>query len=225
MASLSNQPERWRWPQFTIRELLLVTAGLAAFWKLSALQAERNGLPYVHLAIMPSFMLLWFILCWRTIRLNSHFFRSRNRGSADNVGQVQIPPSRLRDAWFIVFPIVVISFYTHWSIYIAMKGTATFSPVMPEGYPGHVSWAVAYWAFTEMFAVAFLWISTGAWVCVMIERHPFIRCKLVWKVSAVVVSPIVSPLVYFTKLRPKNIANIGQPQSPPASDRPAGGAA
>jgi hypothetical protein len=90
MALSGDQPERqrWRWPQFSILELLLVTAGLAALWKFLALRHElMSG------TIIPSFVLLWLLLCWRTARLNKHSFQFRKRSTTDNTGQPQSPPS------------------------------------------------------------------------------------------------------------------------------------
>ena len=120
----------------------------------------------------------------KTVRLNNHFFQSRKRMTADNTGHPQTRPSVLRNAWFIVFPVLVLAFFTHWFIYIAMKGTGSFSTLLPEGHPGHVSWAEAWWMFAEILAVCILWFSTAAWVCVMVERHPSIRYKLAWEASA-----------------------------------------
>ena len=197
MAFSGNQPERqrWRWPQFSILELLVVTAIFAVLWGFLAIRVERDELPG---NIGASFVLLLGLLCWKTVRLNEHFFQFRRPRTADNTGQPQSRPSTLRDAWFVVLPILVLAFYTHWFIYFAIRGTGHFSPLLPEGDPGHVSWAEAWWMGAEILAVGILWLSTGAWVCVMVERHPSIRYKLAWAVSAIVLSPIACPFVYFT---------------------------
>ncbi len=217
MALSGDQHERQRWrrPQFTILELLVVTAILAALWGFLAIRVERDELPAT---IVLSLVLLWGLLCWKTVRLNNHFFQSRKRMTADNTGQPQTRPSVLRDAWFIVFPVLVLAFFTHWFIYIAMKGTGSFSTLLPEGHPGHVSWAEAWWMFAEILAVCILWFSTAAWVCVMVERHPSIRYKLAWEASAIVLSPLACPFVYFTRLRPKNITSVEQPRCPASRD-------
>ena len=120
----------------------------------------------------------------------------------------------MRNAWFVVFPVLVLAFYIHCFIYFAISGTGSFSPLLPEGHPGHVSWAEAWWMFAEILAVGVLWFSTGAWVCVMVERHPSIRYKPAWEASAIVLSPIACPFVYFTRLRPKNTTSIEHPQCP-----------
>ena len=130
MTVSGDQPERkrWRWPQFTILELLLVTTGLAALWGFLAGRHELNSG-----SVVGSFGLLWALLCWKTVRLNNHFFQSQNRDSADKGVQTQIPPSALRDAWFVVFPVLILAFYTHFFIYAAMRGTDSFSTCAPRG--------------------------------------------------------------------------------------------
>jgi hypothetical protein len=215
MALPGDQPEwqRWRWPQFSILELLLVTAGLAALWKFLALRQQLDPG-----AIIASFVLLWLLLCWKTVRRNNHFFQSRKHRAADNTAQPQGPPSALRDAWFVVFPALVVAFYANMFVVMAIRGTGFFSPLLPVGHPGHLSWTEAWWMVAEMSAVMLLWFSTGAWVCLMIERHPSIRYKLAWKISAIVLSPIACPLVYFTRLRPKRIASVEQPKCPILQD-------
>ena len=50
---------------------------------------------------------------------------------------------------------------------------------------------------------AFSGSQRAAWVCVMVERHPSIQYKVAWEASAIVLSPIACPFVYFTILRPK----------------------
>ncbi len=216
LSGYQHERQRWRWPQFSILELLLVTAGLAALWKFLLLRNELDPG-----AIAGSFVLLWGLLCWKTVRLNNHLFQFRKRSTADKAGQPQSPPSALRDAWFVVFPVLVLAFYTHLFIYSTMRGTGFFSTALPEGHPGHISWAEAWWLFAETSAVGILWFSTGAWVCVMVERHPSIRYKLAWEALAIVLSPIACPFVYFTRLRPKNIASTERPQSPATQDQPA----
>ena len=210
LPSDQHERQRWRWPQFTILELLLVTAVLAALWGILANQVKRDELPG---AILSSFVLLWGLLCWKTVRLNNHFFQSRKRMNVDSAGRPEIPPSALRDAWFVVFPVLVLVFYTHWFIFMAMRGTGFFSPLLPEGHPGHVSWVEAWWMAAEISAVGILWYSTGVWICVMVQRHPLIRYKFAWEVSAIVFSPIACPYVYFTRTAPANITSIEKPQS------------
>jgi hypothetical protein len=213
-----HERQRWRWPQFSILQVLAVTAGLAVFWGLLALQKDDE---LMIVSVIGSLIFLWGLLCWRTVRLNGHFFQFRKRSTADNTGQPQSPPSALSDAWFVVYPILVLAFYTHWFISFAMRGTGSFSPLLPEGHPAHVSWAETWWMFAEILAVGILWLSTGAWVCVMVERHSSIRHKLAWEAAAIVLSPIACPLVYFMRLRPKNITSIEQPQHPAPQDQPA----
>ena len=62
MALSGDQHERQRWrrPQFTILELLVVTAILAALWGFLAIRVERDELPAT---IVLSLVLLWGLLC------------------------------------------------------------------------------------------------------------------------------------------------------------------
>jgi hypothetical protein len=207
MESSGDQPERqrWRWPQFTIRGLLVVTAILAAFWGLLlAIGVKRDELPPF---IAASFVVLWGLLCLRTVRLNRP---SPKHWTLDDTGRPQVPPSRFRDAWFVVVPVLVLAFHAHLLIYMATQGADVYSPAIPAGYPGHVSWAEFWCIFAEFLTIAILWYSMGIWVCVMIPRHPLIRFKLAWRLLALVLSPLVCPFLYFTRLHPKKVADVQQ---------------
>lgn len=127
----------------------------------------------------------------------------------------------LRDAWFVAMPLLVLAFYVHSAIFLMMKGVTTVSPILPEGNPGHVSWAVAWWLFAETGAVGIVWFGTVAWICAKVWREPSIRYKIVCGIAAFVLSPIICPLIYFRMLRRKTTANTDQPHSPPSPDQPA----
>ncbi len=66
----SDKPEipvRWRWPQFSLRELLAAVTALAVLWGVLAVRLERDELAG---CVVASLVLVWALLCWRTVRLN-----------------------------------------------------------------------------------------------------------------------------------------------------------
>ena len=63
---------RWRWPQFSLRELLIVSLALGILWSVLSSRLERDEL---IMSVIGSFVLLWCLLCWRTVRINRDFFQ------------------------------------------------------------------------------------------------------------------------------------------------------
>jgi hypothetical protein len=72
---------RWQWPRFTIREMLLTTGVLAALWGFLAVRVERDEL---IASVVGSFVLVWGLICWKTVRTNREFFRINKRSGDAN---------------------------------------------------------------------------------------------------------------------------------------------
>ncbi len=70
---------KWRWPQFSLREMLVVTALMAALWGFLSLRLRKERDELIC-SVAGSFVLLWGLLCWRTVRMNPDFFRIRKKG-------------------------------------------------------------------------------------------------------------------------------------------------
>lgn len=90
MSSDQSERPRWQWPRFSIRELLVVTAALAALWGLLAMRLDREEMAP---SLCGSFVLLWALVCWRTVRLNQRFFGFRRHKVAANRSRSQDPPA------------------------------------------------------------------------------------------------------------------------------------
>jgi hypothetical protein len=56
----------WRWPQFSIAELLVAVALLATIWSVIAIKAPEE----LPATVAGSFVLLWGLVCWKTVRAN-----------------------------------------------------------------------------------------------------------------------------------------------------------
>jgi hypothetical protein len=56
----------WRWPQFSLAEILATAALFAAIWGFVAVR-DREGLPET---VASSGVLLWFLFCWKFVRAN-----------------------------------------------------------------------------------------------------------------------------------------------------------
>lgn len=118
--------------------------------------------------------------------------------------------SRLRDAWFIVFPLLHLAFCVQWSV--------LFSPSLPEGNPRQESWATGLFA-AEWGIIMISWCSTGIWTCLKLKKVQSIRHKRDLCLAAIGLAPVVCPLVYFCMLRPKIISSTEEPPPPASQDR------
>lgn len=72
---------RWQWPRFTIRELLCTTGMLAVLWGFLAVRLERDELIG---SVVGSFVLVWGLIFWKTVRMNSEFLRINKRSGDAN---------------------------------------------------------------------------------------------------------------------------------------------
>ena len=117
--------------------------------------------------------------------------------------------TRWLDIWFTAFPILAVAFYAHWLFFLAYRGVPRFSPQLPEGHPGHVSWTVFWWLFAELFALGIAWFSSAALICIMVRRKPSVGWKRVWCWCAILLAPVACPLCYFTNLRNASTAGRG----------------
>ncbi len=75
-ADEATAKRRWRWPQFSLWECLLTVTVLAGLWSILALREDADELVG---SILGSLVLVWCLVCWRTIRLNSPLFKIRKK--------------------------------------------------------------------------------------------------------------------------------------------------
>ena len=75
---------RWRWPQFSLLELFAAITVLSVFWRFLALRLEPDELDP---EMIGSLVLVWGLVCLRTVRLNQHFLRIQRRSDAASNGK------------------------------------------------------------------------------------------------------------------------------------------
>lgn len=66
--------EPFRWARFSLRTVLLATSLLGVAGGIASLHGERDD---VLSTMLGGIALIWCLLCWRTVRLNSNWFNAR----------------------------------------------------------------------------------------------------------------------------------------------------
>ena len=66
-----DDSKRWKWPRFTLREVLAVVFGLAVCFAVAARDAQEGVTIFW---VVGSLILVWGYVCWKTVRLNPDFF-------------------------------------------------------------------------------------------------------------------------------------------------------
>jgi hypothetical protein len=69
-SSGKSDKHRWVWPQFSLLELLLATAVLVVLWSFLAVREETDELIG---SIAGSLVIVWCLVCWKTVRANRLF--------------------------------------------------------------------------------------------------------------------------------------------------------
>lgn len=66
-GSNKSDRRRWAWPRFSLKELLVLVALLAALWGFLAAREETDEL---IASIVGSGVAVWGLLCWKAVRAN-----------------------------------------------------------------------------------------------------------------------------------------------------------
>jgi hypothetical protein len=74
--------KKWQWPQFSLREALITFTFMACLYGVVAIRVGREE-------VLPTFfgslVLIWGLICWRTVRLNPTYFSFFRKASSTTV--------------------------------------------------------------------------------------------------------------------------------------------